>query len=51
VAGRGDFDWKMRQATGIAKAPYVAEFVKLLLESEQKVVLFGWHRDVYDDLG
>lgn len=37
----------MRQATGIAKAPYVAEFVKLLVESGEKVVLFGWHREVY----
>ncbi|MGH2878928.1 MAG: SNF2-related protein [Solirubrobacteraceae bacterium] len=44
----GDLDWQMRQATGIAKAPYVAEFVKLILESERKVVLFGWHRKVYD---
>lgn len=44
----GDLDWKLREATGIAKAPYVAEFVRLLLESEQKVVLFGWHRAVYD---
>lgn len=44
----GEMDWKLRQATGIAKAPYVAEFVKLLLESEDKVVLFGWHRAVYD---
>jgi SNF2 family DNA or RNA helicase len=43
----GDFDWRMRRATGIAKARYVAEFVKLLLETEQRVVLFGWHRDVY----
>lgn len=43
----GDLDWRMRQATGIAKAPYVAEFVRLLLESEEKVVLYGWHRDVY----
>lgn len=41
-------DMRMRQATGVAKAPYVAEFVRLLLESEEKVVLFGWHRDVYD---
>jgi hypothetical protein len=44
----GEVDWRMRQATGTAKAPYVAEFVKLLLESEQRVVLFGWHRAVYD---
>lgn len=44
----GDLDGKMREATGIGKAPYVAEFVKLILESERKVVLFGWHRAVYD---
>lgn len=44
----GELDWKMREATGIAKAPYVAEFVRLLLEAEEKVVLFGWHRAVYD---
>lgn len=44
----GQIDWQMRQATGVAKAPFVAEFVRLLLQSEQKVLLFGWHRDVYD---
>lgn len=44
----GEFDALMRQATGIAKAPYVAEFVKLLLDSGEPIVLFGWHRNVYD---
>jgi superfamily II DNA or RNA helicase len=43
----GELDWKLRQATGIAKAPYVAEFVRLLVESGEKVVLFGWHHEVY----
>lgn len=38
---------KLRQATGIAKAPFVAEFVRMLVESGEKVVLFGWHREVY----
>lgn len=42
------FDMKMRQATGIAKAPYVAEFVRMLVEQGEKVVLYGWHRQVYD---
>lgn len=42
-----DLDWRLRQATGISKAPYVAEFVKMLLETGEKVVLFGWHREVY----
>ena len=41
------FNILMRQATGIAKAPYVAEFVKMLVESGESVVLFGWHREVY----
>lgn len=44
----GEFDRLVRQATGLAKAPYVAEFVRLLLESGQQVLLFGWHRAVYD---
>lgn len=43
----GQFDAMMRQATGIAKAPYVVEFVKMLLDSGEPVVLFGWHRAVY----
>lgn len=43
-----EFNVLLRQATGIAKAPYVAEFVRLLLASEQKVILFGWHREVYN---
>lgn len=37
----------LRQATGIAKAPYVADFVRILVESGQKVMLAGWHRAVY----
>lgn len=44
----GDLDLRMRQATGIAKAPYVAAFVQMLLDSQDKVVLWGWHRAVYD---
>lgn len=42
-----EFDMRMRQATGIAKVPYVAEFVRMLVESGEKVALFGWHRAVY----
>lgn len=46
----GEISWRLRQQTGIAKAPYVAEFVKLLLESEDKVLVYVWHRAVYDIL-
>lgn len=38
----------MRQATGLAKAVLVAEHVKTLVESGEKVVLYGWHHSVYD---
>jgi SNF2 family DNA or RNA helicase len=45
----GEFDMKMRQMTGIAKAPYVADFVRFLVEENgTPVVLYGWHRDVYE---
>ena len=47
-AARQQLDMKIRQATGIAKAPYVADFVRMLLETERKVLLFGWHRAVYE---
>lgn len=43
-----ELDLKLRQATGIAKAPFVAEFVKMLVQDGQQVLLFGWHRAVYD---
>lgn len=46
----GDIDWRMRLATGVAKAPYVAEFVKMLLESTEKVIIWVWHREVYSIL-
>lgn len=45
-----EFDWKLRHATGVAKARPAAEFVKMLLESEEKVVVAAWHRDTYDIL-
>lgn len=44
---RSELDWRMRQATGVAKARFVADFTRLVLESEEKVVLVGWHRDVW----
>jgi SNF2 family DNA or RNA helicase len=41
------FDLKLRQATGIAKAPYVAEFARMLLEQGTRLVIFAWHREVW----
>jgi len=42
------FDLEMRQTTGLAKAPFVAELVRMLIDSGEKVLLAGWHRAVYD---
>ena len=46
--------WKMavesgeRQATGMAKAPYVAQFVRALLDADERVLLFAHHHQVMD---
>lgn len=49
---RGDaarkLDMRVRHATGKAKAPFVADAVRVLVEAGEPVVLFGWHREVYD---
>ncbi len=48
-AGRAarELDLKMRQLTGVAKARSVAAYVRLLLRDAPRVLLAGWHRDVY----
>lgn len=38
----------IRQATGVAKAPYLADFIQMLVDSGEKVVVGLWHRLVYD---
>ena len=38
----------VRHATGVAKAKYVCEYVKILLDNGIPVVLVGWHRQVYN---
>jgi SNF2 family DNA or RNA helicase len=42
-----EFDAKLRHATGVAKAPFVADFARMILEGEEKVVIWCWHRAVY----
>lgn len=49
VAAR-EIDLRLRQATGVAKAPAVAEFSRVLLERGEKVLIFCWHHEVYDIL-
>lgn len=41
-------DMLARQATGVAKAKQVAAAVRVLIEAGEPVLLFGWHRAVYD---
>jgi SNF2 family DNA or RNA helicase len=43
-----ELDLRMRQVTGVAKARSVAAYVRLLLEESPRVLLAGWHREVYD---
>lgn len=43
----GQLDWRLRRATGLAKAVSVCSLVDMLIESGERVVLFAWHRDVY----
>ena len=43
-----DLDLMVRHQTGVAKAPAVAQFVRLLCEAGERVVLWGWHREVYE---
>jgi len=44
----GQLEAIVRQQTGLAKAPFVAGFVEMLLEQNTPLVLFGWHRAVYE---
>lgn len=43
-----EFSMLLRQATGIAKAPLVSGFLRMLLEGEEKIVVGAWHRACYD---
>lgn len=43
-----ELDWRLRHATGVAKAKSVAQFVRMIVGEGEKVLLAGWHRDVYD---
>jgi hypothetical protein len=46
----GTLDSLLRQATGVAKAPHAADFVRMLVESGESVLCFAWHHKVYDVL-
>lgn len=43
-----ELDMRLRHATGVAKARGVAALVRMLVKTQGRVLLGGWHRDVYD---
>jgi superfamily II DNA or RNA helicase len=43
-----ELDAMVRHTTGVSKAREVAEYVKIILDSGEPVVLAGWHRQVYE---
>lgn len=45
-----EFDSKLRQTTGIAKAPYVAGLAAEMASTGQKIIVAAWHRGVYEIL-
>ena len=44
----GQLSVMLRQATGVSKAPYVADFIRLLVESGENVLCYLFHRECYD---
>jgi intein/homing endonuclease len=40
----------LRQVTGIGKAPFVADMARMVVESGEPLLLFGWHREFYSIL-
>lgn len=42
-----ELDWKLRQATGVAKARAAAQFIRMIVESKGPVFVSAWHREVY----
>ncbi|MEZ0262040.1 MAG: SNF2-related protein [Alphaproteobacteria bacterium] len=43
-----ELDIMMRQVTGVAKAKNVALFTRMVVEAGEPVILWGWHREVYE---
>ncbi len=43
-----ELDMMLRHDTGVGKAVGVANYVRILLENGEPIILAGWHRDVYD---
>lgn len=45
-----EIEGESRMATGVSKAPYVAEFVSTLIEAGERPIVYAWHHAVHDAL-
>lgn len=43
-----ELDIRAREMTGTSKAKYVAEFIRMVVESGESVIVAGWHREFYE---
>lgn len=43
-------DQQTRMASGMAKAPFAADFIQSLIEAGEKPLVYAWHHGVYDIL-
>jgi len=44
----GEIERETRQAAGLAKAPFVAEVIKSVIEAGERPLVFAWHHSVHD---
>ncbi len=43
-----ELDLMLRYQTGVAKAKAVAAYARMIAEAGEPLILFGWHREVYE---
>lgn len=46
-----DVERETRHATGLSKAPFVADFIASLIDAGEKPLVYAWHHSVHDVLG
>jgi len=43
-----ELDMMLRYQTGVSKAKAVAAYARMIVEAGEPIILFGWHREVYE---
>jgi SNF2 family DNA or RNA helicase len=46
----GEIERNARRAAGVAKAPFVADFIAALMKGGERPLVYAWHHDVHDIL-